>query len=273
MDRNCAGDEIARTGKSGDVSDPLPKSATIDGQVFNFPWIDLVSRPSEEEFLEIESSIVDIGILSPVIVTTKADVIEGHTRLIVAEKHGFKIADVPVVVIECSDEKAMTGAVVLNAVRREWTRDMRLATVKKLFALQWPQRQIARAIGTLQSQVRYDLIHLGLLSPPPATEPQASVDPVPVNGFYTPPHPIADVTIPPEPQPQGEQICSPSTTENHGPEPTESVADRRARLCQRGMDLVKSLNTCFSGLNLHERALPSLQALLAVLDDVDKGRA
>jgi ParB-like nuclease domain len=155
-----------------DPSSGLPKSVKIGNLTFNLPWIELVPRPSQEEYEALKASITESGMVEPVLVADTGDpctlnVLDGNTRILIASELGLPLNQVQWSVKDYPDEESqMTVAVLTNTCRRSWTRERRLATVMKLFTEKnWSIKQIARALGVSRGQVQYDLDHLGLTRP------------------------------------------------------------------------------------------------------------
>src|SRR4051794_30418997 len=101
MDRSrCRGLRVPGRGKANkavsDQQEAKPFVIEIDGQKFNCPFYDLVPRPSDEEYADLKTSIEDNGILDPVkLITDTDDVIDGHTRLLIAKELGIPLKNIP----------------------------------------------------------------------------------------------------------------------------------------------------------------------------------
>jgi hypothetical protein len=145
------------------------------GLILSCPYIDLVDRPNEEELAKLKESIQEFGILEPIIVTDHLEIINGHTRAEIAQELGFGGDQVPHVVAPWEAQKRQDAAVVLNSdCKREFNRERRLTTVKKLRELGWGYKRIARACSVTTSVIEYDLESLGLKEPPPSRRDEPS---------------------------------------------------------------------------------------------------
>lgn len=217
--------------------------------------------------IALEESIKENGILSPIIVTPNNECLEGHSRLILAERLALKTDQVPISVFSGPAETAENMAVALNAVRRSWTREVRLQTVKTLFKKGWSQRRISKAIAASTGQVNYDLRHLGLIEPPkPAPEPKP--EPPPRASDKPTPKPDNNATIDDESDDDFDTSPLPPDPE---PKTKTSPADLRQRYIDNGFKLLSSLSRTFSALSLFKAAAEALGELKDLLDEANKG--
>lgn len=75
-------------------------------------------RPGDEEYESLKRSIETFGYVDPIIVNGDGTVIGGHQRLFVLTDLGYSEADVAVVNLSKSDEKALN--IALNKISGEW---------------------------------------------------------------------------------------------------------------------------------------------------------
>ncbi len=101
---------------------------------------------------ELREQIALDGVLSPILVWTNGEIIDGHTRYRIAEELGMH-RGIEFRIIECSEEEAYWKAYRLNTHRRQWTLDQRNAHIVWLRAKGWTQQRVAEATGLSQRQV------------------------------------------------------------------------------------------------------------------------
>ena len=75
-------------------------------------------QPGDEEYERLKRSIETFGYVDPIIINADGTVIGGHQRLFVLRDLGYQEADVAVVDLSKSDEKALN--VALNKISGEW---------------------------------------------------------------------------------------------------------------------------------------------------------
>lgn len=78
-------------------------------------------QPGDEDYERLKRSIQTFGYVDPIIVNHDGTVIGGHQRLTVLEDLGYTEADVAVVNLSKSDEKALN--VALNKISGEWDQE------------------------------------------------------------------------------------------------------------------------------------------------------
>lgn len=274
-----------------------PNSVTIGDQVFQFPFINLVPRPSAEEYAALRDSIADVGIQEPVVLWEKdgeAIVINGHTRLIIAADLGLKIGQVPWTPMEyTSEEEARLAAVLTNALRREFTREGRLKTVRRLFQLKWSQRQIGRALGVGPGQVHYDLVYLGLIvKESPAPDKPVGEANAERSILNAPGGPVPDqVSVQGDVAPAEDQGALNATGATQAPVPSPSLtaappeapgerngesaprppqADPKGKALQRARDAVKTLAKAASELGIFDAIVVNLKAIDSRLERMNR---
>lgn len=113
----------------------------------------------------LRASIIDRGVLVPVVVDQHGDIIDGHNRAAIADELNVTYERVTVDVD--SDIEAREVAATLNAVRRQLSTDDRRDLVR-LLALdvdddgigRYSTTAIAEAVGITQQGIAFDLNHL-----------------------------------------------------------------------------------------------------------------
>lgn len=101
---------------------------------------------------ELREQIALDGVLSPILVWTNGEIIDGHTRYRIAEELGMH-RGIEFRIIECSEEEAYWKAYRLNTHRRQWTKEQRNAHIIWLRERGWTQQQVADEVGISQRQV------------------------------------------------------------------------------------------------------------------------
>jgi len=108
----------------------------------------LISPLSPEDFAALEADIMERGVLSPIEFDEDGNVLDGHHRLMICDKH--KITDYPKIVRKgWSEEQKRTHARRMNLARRHLTREQRRKLIEDELR-ERPEstdRKIAAALG------------------------------------------------------------------------------------------------------------------------------
>lgn len=89
-------------------------------------------RPGDEEYERLKRSIETFGYVDPIIINADGTVIGGHQRLFILQDLGYHEADVAVVSLSKSDEKALN--IALNKISGEWDEEKLAAIFAELDA-------------------------------------------------------------------------------------------------------------------------------------------
>lgn len=87
-------------------------------------------RPGDEEYDRLKRSIETFGYVDPIIINADGTVIGGHQRLFVLQDLGYQEADVAVVSLSKTDEKALN--IALNKISGEWDQEKLAAIFAEL---------------------------------------------------------------------------------------------------------------------------------------------
>ncbi|MCH7688819.1 MAG: ParB N-terminal domain-containing protein [Planctomycetes bacterium] len=118
-----------------------------------------------EEFVALENDILERGVLVPIEFDEDGDVIDGHHRLQICEKHG--ITDYPSVTrTGLTEEQKRDHAQTLNMARRSLSREQRRKQIQNRLKRHpdYSDRKIARGLGVdhkTVSAVRQEMEHVG----------------------------------------------------------------------------------------------------------------
>ena len=118
-----------------------------------------------EEFVALEIDILERGVLVPIEFDEDGNVIDGHHRLQICEKHG--ITDYPSVIrTGLTEEQKRDHAQTLNMARRSLSREQRRKQIQNRLQRHpdYSDRKIARGLGVdhkTVSAVRQELEHVG----------------------------------------------------------------------------------------------------------------
>ena len=118
-----------------------------------------------EEFVALENDILERGVLVPIEFDDVGNVIDGHHRLQICEKHG--ITDYPSVTrTGLTDDQKRDHAQTLNMARRSLSREQRRKQIQNRLKRhpEYSDRKIARGLGVdhkTVSVVRQEMEHVG----------------------------------------------------------------------------------------------------------------
>ncbi len=108
---------------------------------------------SDSVIVKLREKICRDGVLSPIIVWSNGEIIDGHTRYRIAEELGMH-RGIDFRVIDCPEEEAHHMAFELNADRRQMTREERDQHIIWLRAKGWTQKQVAEVTGLSRQRVQ-----------------------------------------------------------------------------------------------------------------------
>lgn len=122
--------------------------------------------PSDPEYQAIKESIQEFGYCDPIIINRDGTIIGGHQRATVLEDIGETEADVVVLDLNKSDEKALN--IALNKIGGQWNEDLLRAALSDL-----------QEIGGLQlaTKTGYSAPDLDVVLTPPAPKETAAPAP------------------------------------------------------------------------------------------------
>lgn len=126
-----------------------------------------------EEYEQLKADIALRGVIVPILLDARGNVIDGHHRRQIARELGEHVV-CPEETLDCSEEEARDLAVVLNTHRRQLSPEGRREAVARLRELGRSVRQIAEAVGAPKSTVARDL---EAVREDPATVPGGTVEP------------------------------------------------------------------------------------------------
>lgn len=212
-----ADDSLSDQNSSGDTSLPTQPTIHLADATFHLLFPELIPTPDEEDRLALTESIRNHGITVPVVVDEQDGVIDGGSRLRIAEELGFTRSQVPLDVrTGLTWEEKQELALVLNSDRRhlapEVKRELRRQRVMHLRRLGYSLRHIAEVLGIDKRQVHRDLQSGGDTVPTFGSERILGRD----NKSY-PAHPTPPVVVE-EDQPQ-EPASGTPTSETEFPDP------------------------------------------------------
>ena len=135
------------------------------GERYRLPYLDLI--PQNVSVDSLRESIRENGIEYPIIVDQDDNVIDGMTRLYIADDLGLSPDDVPVEREEIADdEKGWQMAIELNAVRRQISGPMRRQLVEEIVDRKnWRKpsshvTDLANMLGVHKSTISRDITKL-----------------------------------------------------------------------------------------------------------------
>ena len=123
-------------------------------------------RFDETSLIELSDSIKSRGIIQPIIVrdsneNSKYEIIAGERRWLAAQKAGLH--EVPIVIIEADDKKALEFGIVENVQRHDLNAIEEAEGYKKLIdEFSYDQEQVAKFIGKSRSHITNSLRLLSL---------------------------------------------------------------------------------------------------------------
>ena len=123
-------------------------------------------RFDETSLIELSDSIKSRGIIQPIIVrdsneNSKYEIIAGERRWLAAQKAGLH--EVPIVIIEADDKKALEFGIVENVQRHDLNAIEEAEGYKRLIdEFSYDQEQVAKFIGKSRSHITNSLRLLSL---------------------------------------------------------------------------------------------------------------
>lgn len=134
------------------------ETITIGTQTFSVPYAALLPNLQDDEFEALREDIRKRGIIVPIVVDERRQVIDGQHRLRIALELGLPEDVVPFEIhAGLSDEAREDMAYSLNLCRRHLRPEQRRDVVARLREKRWSTRQIAEALGVDQNTVHRDL--------------------------------------------------------------------------------------------------------------------
>lgn len=134
------------------------ETITIGTQAFTVPYADLLPNLQDDEFEALREDIRKRGIIVPIVVDERRQVIDGQHRLRIALELGLPEDVVPFEIhAGLSDEAREDMAYSLNLCRRHLRPEQRRDVVARLRERRWSTTRIAEAIGVSDETVRQDL--------------------------------------------------------------------------------------------------------------------
>ena len=134
------------------------ETITIGTQAFTVPYADLLPNLQDDEFEALREDIRKRGIIVPIVVDERRQVIDGQHRLRIALELGLPEDVVPFEIhAGLSDEAREDMAYSLNLCRRHLRPEQRRDVVARLREKRWSTTRIAEAIGVSEWTVREDL--------------------------------------------------------------------------------------------------------------------
>lgn len=128
---------------------------------FRIPYLGLADTPTVEEDKELEKSIKEFGVITPVVITDEdvPTVISGHRRLMKAFKLGIPFKDVPVHVRkrDKDDDTRIESTFVANFMQRKMTPERRVHSAHMLRKLEYSARRIGDLLGFDHTTIIEDL--------------------------------------------------------------------------------------------------------------------
>lgn len=128
---------------------------------FKVPYVKLADTPTQEEDKELEKSLKEFGIITPVVITDDEvpTVISGHRRLMKACKLGIPIKDVPFHVRkrDKDDDTRIESTFVANFLQRKMTPERRAHSAHILRKLEYSARRIGDLLGFDHTTIIEDL--------------------------------------------------------------------------------------------------------------------
>lgn len=140
------------------------KMAPVDQLIPNLDYSDLFRDMEGEDFEQLKGSILEIGVIAPVVVDSEMRVICGHQRLRAAKAVG--LPSVPVVIRSGEKEETRAIMAIEENIRRRQLQPSEMArAIRKLVELKSRKNkaaEVAKEIGLSRSQLYLyrDLSHL-----------------------------------------------------------------------------------------------------------------
>ena len=118
----------------------------------NKTWAKMLKPLSPTEHELLKESIKASGILTPIIVDEKGQVIDGHHRAKIAQELGIEC---PRTVREgLTEDQKLEQVILLNAARRQMTGDDITVAAQALKTKGWSNRRIAKLLGVSEPTAR-----------------------------------------------------------------------------------------------------------------------
>lgn len=130
----------------------------IGGRVFPLPFATILPDLSPEDFGALKASIADLGILVPILLDEKGQVIDGQHRLRAAAELGLPDSQVPFEIRPgLTDQEREALAYSANLARRHLRPEQRAEIATSLRQKKYSGARIAGLLGVDEATVRRDL--------------------------------------------------------------------------------------------------------------------